>query len=399
MAEVNEAKKSSKGWIIGIIIALIAVGAFMGWKIGGKAKEQKDAATPYNYDLSKYIELGEYKDLPYYTPEVEVTEDEIQYEIDSMLEYSSVTNAVKEGVVEDGDNINIAFVGKIDGEEFDGGTSESFDLTVGETSMIEGFVEGLIGKAIGETVSLDLAFPEDYGVEELNGQPVVFDITINHKNVTTVPELTDDFVKENTEFETVDELKEDIRAYILETKEQEATSEIKSALWEKITNDSNVLQEPEKEKNALVEEADLIEEDYKAQAESYGMEWADFLSMFMGMDEDGFQQSKDNFVEATLKDELITYGIARKENVQFAEKDFEAELAKLLEESYYTEETFQQDYGMTIKEYALANGWKYSMLKDKVMDKIMSYGKEVSQEEFDNFYDTAAEVEAETPEE
>ena len=249
MAEVNETKKSGKGWIIGIVLALIAVAIFMAVTIMNRAKGE----TPYDYNLSEYVQVGEYKGLPYYTPEVEITEDEVQLQIDTMLEYSAVTDTVTEGVVEDGDTINIAFVGKIDGEEFDGGSSESFDLTVGTTSMIEGFVEGLVGKKIGEKVNLDLVFPEDYGVEELNGKPVVFEVTINHKSVTTYPELNDDFVKEYTDFQTVDELKDDIRTYIKESKESEAKSEVQAAMWNKILNESTVLKEPEAEKNTLID--------------------------------------------------------------------------------------------------------------------------------------------------
>ena len=120
--------------------------------------------------------------------------------------------------------------------------------------------------------------------------------------------------------------------------------------------------------------------------------------MFMGTDEEGFQIAKDEFVSGTLKDELLTYAIAKNEKITFTDKEYENELARLLEESDYTEETFKEDYGMTIREYADGNGWKFSMFKEKVMDKIMSLGTEVSQDEFDNFYETEVEVEAEVPE-
>ena len=388
MGEVNEAKKSGKGWIIGIIIALIAVAAFMAVTIMNRAKGE----VPFDYNLSEYVELGEYKDLPYYNAQIEVTEEEVQTEIDTILEYATEVETILEGQVEDGDTINIAFVGKIDGEEFDGGTSDSFDLTVGSTSMIEGFVEGLVGKKIGETVTLNLKFPEDYGVDELNGKPVVFDVTINNKRVSTVPELTDDFVKENTDFETIEELRADIESYIQSSKENQAKSNIQGKIWQKISEDSNVIKEPEKERQVLVDDAEAIETSYREQAESYSMEWPDFLSMFMGTDEEGFLQIKEEYITNTLKDQLITYAIARAEKINFTSKDFDNELAKLLDESGYTEETFKQDYGMTVKEYAKVNGWEFSMLREKVMEKIMSYGKEVTEEEFDEFYGVEEEL-------
>ena len=388
MGEVNEVKKSGKGWIIGIIIALIAVAVFMVVTIMNRAKGE----VPFDYDLSEYVEVGEYKDLPFYTAETKVTEEEVQTEIDTILEYATEVETILDGKVEDGDTINIAFVGKIDGEEFEGGTSDSFDLTVGTTSMIEGFVEGLVGKKIGETVTLDLKFPENYGVEELNGKPVVFDVTINNKRVSTVPELTDDFVKENTDFETIEELRADIESYIKRTKESQAKSDIQGKIWQKIAEDSNVIKEPEKERQVLVDDAEAIETSYREQAESYSMEWPDFLSMFMGTDEEGFQQIKEEYIASSLKDQLITYAIARAEKINFTAKEFDNELAKLLEESGYTEETFQQDYGMTVKEYAQQNNWEFSMLREKVMEKIMSYGKEVSEDEFNEFYGEDEEV-------
>ena len=194
-----------------------------------------------------------------------------------MLQSNSVTETLTDGVVEEGDTINIAFVGRIDGEEFAGGTSESFDLTVGETSMIEGFVEGLMGKKMGETVSLDLKFPEDYGAEELNGKPVVFDVTINGKKITTVPELTEEFVKEKTQYETIENLRKEIEKFLLTDKENALDSTIKGAMWSKVQENSQVLKYPEAEYQAYQEQADAMDEEYKAMAEIYEMEWEDSL--------------------------------------------------------------------------------------------------------------------------
>ena len=378
----NQNAKSGKGWIIGIIIALIAVAIAMAIAISKRAQGE----TPYDYNLDEYITIGEYSDLPYYTEEFTVTEEEIQGEIDYMLQSNSVTETLTDGVVEEGDTINIAFVGRIDGEEFAGGTSESFDLTVGETSMIEGFVEGLMGKKMGETVSLDLKFPEDYGAEELNGKPVVFDVTINGKKITTVPELTEEFVKEKTQYETIENLRKEIEKFLLTDKENALDSTIKGAMWSKVQENSQVLKYPEAEYQAYQEQADAMDEEYKAMAEIYEMEWEEYISTFLGTDEEGYQEMKKEYLEETVKDELLTYAIARKEKIKMSNSEYEKEIKQILEDSGYTEEAFQNAYGMTLKEYAEENNWRYIIFRDKVLDAIKAKGKEVSKEEFDEYY-------------
>ena len=159
---------------------------------------------PYDYDLSEYVKVGDYKGLDYSIAEVSVTDEEVDTEIDSRLQSAATTETVTEGKVEDGDSINIAFAGTIDGEEFEGGSSESYDITVGTTQMIDGFVEGLIGHEIGDNVILNLKFPDDYSNEDVAGKDVVFDVTINYKSVKVVPELDEDFVKEKCDVDRVE---------------------------------------------------------------------------------------------------------------------------------------------------------------------------------------------------
>ena len=193
----------------------------------------KEAAYDYE-DLTEYIEVGEYKGLQYSKETVTVTDEEVQTEIDSILQQSATTEEVKEGTVEDGDTINVSFTGKIDGKEFEGGTSESSDITVGETQMIPGFVEGLVGKNVGETVTLDLTFPEDYHAEEVAGKDVVFEVKIKSEKITTVPEFNKEFVEKNSEFKTVEEYRDAVKSAILQTKQDKADETMQAGLWEQI---------------------------------------------------------------------------------------------------------------------------------------------------------------------
>jgi trigger factor len=151
------------------------------------------------------LKLAEYKGLAVYEKELEV-DDAYDSTIQSMLSQFSTTDQVKEGKVKKTDKVNIDYVGTIDGFAFEGGTSQGYTLDIGNSNFIEGFAEGLVGKKIGDKVTLNLTFPEDYanttkdadGKEmSLAGKDVVFEVTLNYKEVTNTPEYTDDFVKEH----------------------------------------------------------------------------------------------------------------------------------------------------------------------------------------------------------
>ena len=332
---------------------------------------------PYDYDLSEYVKVGDYKGLDYSIAEVSVTDDEVDTEIDSRLQSAATTETVTEGKVEDGDSINIAFAGTIDGEEFEGGSSESYDITVGTTQMIDGFVEGLIGHEIGDNVILNLKFPDDYSNEDVAGKDVVFDVTINYKSVKVVPELDEDFVKENSDVDTVDEYKEAVKEELLAQKESQADLDAKEALWNEIVASSEVISYPEEELEAANAAADEIEKQYKSQAESYGMEWEDFLESYMDSSQEDFEESKKQYAEETVLQEMVMYYIAREEGIEVTDKEYKEYLADSLETYGFTEDTFKQSYGQTIEEYADDNQWRTAMLLEKVLDKVMEYGNKV----------------------
>lgn len=364
------------------LTSMLIVGVLSACSNNGGAGSQTSAS----YDWKEYMEMGDYKELPYYTEEIEVTDEEVDSQIETILLYATEMETVTEGVVEDGDTINIAFVGKIDGEEFEGGSSESFDLTVGTTSMIDGFVEGLIGKKIGETVTLNLTFPDEYpNNTEVEGKDVVFDVTINSKKVSVTPELTDEFAKDYYDVDTVDELKTKIKEDLQKDKENTLKTTIESSLWDVIMAKTVLKSNPPEEEEIAKNQVASIEEEYRATAEGYGLEWADFLTTLMGTDEAGFQEMMDEYSTNLIKSNMLTRAIAKEEGITLSEKAFKDRLAEILETNNLTEETFKSYYNMTIYEYAEQNGWRDSVLQEMVMEKILELGKEVSKDEFDKF--------------
>ena len=165
------------------------------------------------------VTLGDYKGIEVEKKTAEVTDEELQAEIDKVRESNSRMITVEDRAVQDGDITTIDFEGFVDGEPFEGGKGENYPLTIGSHSFIDNFEEQLIGKNIGEETEVNVTFPEQYQAEELQGKPAVFKVTIKEIKVKELPELDDDFAQDVSEFDTVDEYKEDLKKKLLENKE------------------------------------------------------------------------------------------------------------------------------------------------------------------------------------
>lgn len=360
----------------GVVVAIVAVIAVILVFVNNKQSKE------YNYDLSKYVKVGNYKGLEYASQKASVTDEEVDAEIQRRLQKAAKTENSKTGKVENGDTINISFVGKIDGKEFEGGSSESTDITVGTTQMIDGFVEGLIGKNVGESVTLNLKFPDDYGKTDLQGKAVEFKVTINSKKKISVPKLNKEFVKKNSKFTTVKEYKESVKKELLNQKQKSIDSTVKQELWSRIINKSKAKKYPEKELNEAMSQANKLEESYKAQAQNYGMEWETYLKTVMRTDKKGFEKLKQEYAKNIVFNRMVMYSIARSENISLSNREYKKEILKILEDNGYDEESFKKAFGKDIETYADEQNWRQKILFDKVLDKVMKDGKKVSQKEY-----------------
>ena len=360
----------------GVVVAIVAVIAIILVFVNNKQSKE------YNYDLSKYVKVGNYKGLEYASQKASVTDEEVDAEIQRRLQKAAKTENSKTGKVENGDTINISFVGKIDGKEFEGGSSESTDITVGTTQMIDGFVEGLIGKNVGESVTLNLKFPDDYGKTDLQGKAVEFKVTINSKKKISVPKLNTEFVKKNSKFTTVKEYKEGVKKELLNQKQKSIDSTVKQELWSRIIDKSKAKKYPEKELNEAMSQANKLEESYKAQAQNYGMEWETYLKTVMRTDKKGFEKLKQEYAKNIVFNRMVMYSIARSENISLSNREYKKEILKILEDNGYDEESFKKAFGKDIETYADEQNWRQKILFDKVLDKVMKDGKKVSQKEY-----------------
>ena len=360
----------------GVVVAIVAVIAIILVFVNNKQSKE------YNYDLSKYVKVGNYKGLEYASQKASVTDEEVDVEIQRRLQKAAKTENSKTGKVENGDTINISFVGKIDGKEFEGGSSESTDITVGTTQMIDGFVEGLIGKNVGESVTLNLKFPDDYAKTDLQGKAVEFKVTINSKKKISVPKLNTEFVKKNSKFTTVKEYKEGVKKELLNQKQKSLDSTVKQELWSRIIDKSKAKKYPEKELNEAMSQANKLEESYKAQAQNYGMEWETYLKTVMRTDKKGFEKLKQEYAKNIVFNRMVMYSIARSENISLSNREYKKEILKILEDNGYDEESFKKAFGKDIETYADEQNWRQKVLFDKVLDKVMKDGKKVSQKEY-----------------
>ena len=310
----------------------------------------------YNYaDLSQYLKLAEYKGVEYTKISGDVTDDEVKDYINNQLAASEESVEIKEGVVKEDSIVNIDYVGSVDGVEFEGGAAQNQELDIANSHYIEGFAEGIIGHKVGETFDLHVTFPENYGKEELNGKPAVFKTTINALIEKKAAEYNDEWVSNNSEYKTTAEYDKHIKEQLSADKLDAADSSQKNEVFSKIVEESEVTEYPEKEL-----------------ASSSGMSFEEFLPQ-MGLDEAGFESMAEEEAKRSVKQELVLHAIKKAEAIDIKASDYNAYLKELLENSGHTEESFKEQYGKTLAEYANENGMFSGYLYREVMNKIMEY--------------------------
>ena len=197
-------------------------------------------------NVADYVTLGEYKGIEVSVDAPVVTDEYLDSYIDYVLQSNMVTTEITDRPVEEGDIVNIDYEGKIDGVAFDGGTAQGYDLTIGSGTFIDGFEDGLIGAETGETVDVNVTFPENYQGEEVAGKDAVFTVTVNSISVETLPELTDEFVQGlDVGVNTVEEYRQ--YAYDLLMEEEQAThdSNAEIAVLEAVMAGSQIQDPPE----------------------------------------------------------------------------------------------------------------------------------------------------------
>ena len=319
-------------------------------------------------NLDDYIKVGEYKGLTVEPVEVKISKEDVQAKIDQALQEASTEKELGEDEpIKNGDTANIDFSGKIAGKEFEGGTSEGFDLQIGSKSFIDGFEDGLLGKHAGEKVSLDLTFPEDYQGKEVAGKDVTFDVKINSVKRTSTPKYNDEFIKKNTDYDNKKDYEASLKKAIKKEKEEEAKNSQKNQLWGQVMEKTEMIKYPE-------DVLKTYEANFNAQidktAQQAGMQRSDVLAQYYGVtDEKEVKKMLKESAQTLVQQEMAIEYIAGKEDITYSKDDKESKIEEI-KTMGYDEETIQEQTGRTMDEYVHIN-----LLYEKVLDFIVDNAK------------------------
>ncbi len=288
----------------------------------------KEDGVDFKVSVTTYpeIELGEYKGLKAEKTAVKVTSEEVEAEVNSMAERNARMVSVEDRAAENGDTVIIDFEGFKDGIAFDGGKGEGHSLTLGSGQFIPGFEDQIVGKNIGDEFDVNVTFPEDYGAQDLAGKPAVFKVKLHEIKVRELPTVDDEFAKDVSEFDTLDELKADLEKKALERKTKAADEAVENALVQQIV-DSIKGEIPEAMYENRLEQ---LTEDYSYRLQSQGLS-LDMYLKYTNSNIDEFKKSFRPQAEGQVKFRLALEKIVELENITPSEEELEAEFAKLAE--------------------------------------------------------------------
>jgi len=276
--------------------------------------------------LKPEVKLGKYKGVSIEKVETEVTDADIDAEIEKERRANSRTILVEDRAVKDGDITVIDFEGFVDGVAFEGGKGENYPLTIGSGAFIPGFEEQLIGAEIGKEVEVNVTFPEDYNAAELAGKAATFKCTVNEIKETELPEVDDEFASEVSDFDTVAEWKEDLKKTLTEKKEATAKDEKESKALEAAIENAE-MDIPD----AMVEfEAENMINDYAMRLRQQGLTIDQYM-MFTGMDMNGLKEQMKPQAVKTIQSRLVLEAIVADAKIEATDEEVDAEIAKMAE--------------------------------------------------------------------
>ena len=272
------------------------------------------------------ITLGEYKNLTVEKPDSEVSDEEVEKEIEAMREQNARFVTVEDREVKEKDMLLIDFNGKVDGVEFEGGQAENYSIIVGSNTFIPGFEEQLVGMKLNEEKDLSVKFPEEYHAENLAGKDAVFTVKVNEIKEKELPELDDEFAKDVSEFDTLEDLKADVKAKLQKTKDEYADREIENKLV-KMAAENATVEIPEAMIDSQVEN---MVYDFEYQLKYQGLDLENYLT-FTNMSIEGLKEQMRPDAKSRVLNSLVIEAISKSENIESTEEDLEQELAKMAE--------------------------------------------------------------------
>ena len=313
------------------------------------------------------VTLGQYKGVEAPKAEVSVTDEDVEGRVKEMADRNSRMVSVEDRAVAKGDVANIDFEGFLDGVPFDGGKGDSFDLEIGSGQFVPGFEDQVAGMSISEEKDINITFPEDYHAD-LAGKAVVFHVKVNAIKVKELPALDDEFAKDVSEFDTLDELKKDVREKMLAEREEAAKRAFEDAAMSKVAAGIQA-----DIPDAMIEEqAKRFVDNFRMQLQSQGVPYEEYMKM-TGMEEEKLLADAKVPAEGQVRMDLAIAAIVKAEGLEASDEDVEAEYSKMAGQ-----------YGMdveNVKKYLNDDVIKEQIVRAKAVELVAAAAVPVKPEE------------------
>ena len=323
-----------------------------------------------------YVTVNKYKGLE--VTEVaknEVSDDSVEQEIQSRLEAAAPEQDVTDRAAQSGDWVNIDYTGTLDGVAFDGGTATGYDLELGSGSFIgasgdyQGFEDQIVGHNTGEEFDITVQFPENYQSSDLAGKPANFHIVLNKIYQKVTPELTDEWVANNSESsKTVDEYKEEVKNSLQEQQDDSGNSQLKQEVQTALLDQIEVNKYPD---GAVDEQVKQANDYYTQIAQMYGVELSDFITTYLKMTEDQFNKKIEDSAKQAVQLEEAVKLIAKKEKLEPSDKEYKEGMQEYADKAGADLDTYKEQVGEDVL--------KDAILRDKVLDYLVDNCVQVEQ--------------------
>ncbi len=304
------------------------------------------------------VTLGEYKGVEVKKEKTEVTDEQVDAKVEEERSKQATEVAVEGRAVAEGDTVNLDYAGSVDGVAFAGGTAQGQTLKIGSHTFIPGFEEQMVGMNIGEEKDLDVTFPEEYHAKELAGKKAVFHVKVNGITETQLPALDDDFAKDISEFDTLEEYKADIRAKLEAQAAERDQNAFTNAVIEKVIANATV-EIPE----AMIErQIDSMMRDFEYRLASQGLKLADFMK-YTGQDEKAFRANYRDQAEKSVRAHLVLEAVEKAEAIDATEEQIDAQIAQFAPQSGKSVEELKQTLTEADREYFKADAIRDNAIK------------------------------------
>ena len=311
------------------------------------------------------VTLGEYKGVEVKKEHTLVTDEQVDEKVEQERRKQAAEVAVDDRPVAEGDTVNLDYAGSVDGVAFAGGTAEGQTLKIGSHTFIPGFEEQMIGMNVGEEKDLNVTFPKEYHAKELAGKAAVFHVKVNGITETQLPALDDDFAKDISEFDTLDEYKKDIRAKLEAQAAERDENTFTNAVVEKVMENATVeIPEP-----MIERQIDSMMRDFEYRLSAQGLKLADFMK-YTGQDEKAFRAGYRDQAEKSVRAHLVISAVEKAEAFEATDEEIDAQIAKFAPQTGKTLEELKATLSDADREY-----FKADAIRDKAVKFLCDNAK------------------------